>query len=105
MADKKRFLAPRGPPGGAEKASLWLSSLLKKKKEVFFFLFFISKHFKALWMPFLEAISRLLLSALPLAQLLFAIELYDDGNVKVQRRIVPRPVPLPLWEEGFLKGE
>lgn len=110
MVDKKRFLAPRGPPWGAEKASLWLSSLLKKKKKSIFFifyfiLFFISKHFKALWMPFLEAISRVLLSALPLARLLFAIELYDDGNVKVQRRIVPRPVPLPLWEGGFLKGE
>lgn len=56
-------------------------------------------------MPFLEAISRLLLSALPLAELLFAMELYDDGNVKLRCHIVLRPVPLLLWSGGLFKQE
>lgn len=56
-------------------------------------------------MPFSEAISRLLLSTLPLARLLFAIELYDDGAVKVQRRMVQGLVPLALWEVVLFKRE
>lgn len=105
MVDKKRFIAPRGPPWGAEKTSLWLASFLGKKNKTFLFFSFFFLIFKALWMPFSEAISRLLLSTLPLARLLFAIELYDDGAVKVQRRMVQGLVPLALWEVVLFKRE
>lgn len=103
MADKKRFIAPRGPHRGAEKAPTLFLFEKKKKKKSFSFFSPASTSKRSECRSWKRSAAC---CCLPSAQLLFAIELYGDGNVKVRRHTAlrPRAVAIMGVEGFFLNG-